>query len=53
VFARPAFFRAEAVMTRWWTLLLAALLVAALGCGNSDKDRGINSGKDKPRTAAE
>jgi uncharacterized protein YcfL len=40
-------------MRRWLTLLLAALLLAALGCGSSDKDRGINSNKDKPRTTAE
>jgi hypothetical protein len=40
-------------MRRWLTLLLAALLLAALGCGGSDRDRGINSNKDKPRTTAE
>ncbi|HKI37151.1 MAG TPA: hypothetical protein VKA46_35180 [Gemmataceae bacterium] len=40
-------------MKRWLTLLLAALLLAALGCGGSDKDRAINSNKDKPRTTAE
>ncbi len=51
--ARPAFCRAEAVMTRWLTLLLTALLLAALGCGASEKDRGINSNRDKPRTTAE
>jgi hypothetical protein len=39
-------------MTRALTLLLAALLLAALGCGASEKDRGINSNKDKPRTTA-
>ncbi len=40
-------------MPRWLSIVLAALLVAALGCGGSDKDRGINSNKDKPRTTAE
>jgi hypothetical protein len=39
-------------MKRWLTLLLAALLLAALGCGGGDKDRGIYSNKDKPRTTA-
>ncbi len=39
-------------MIRCLTLLLAALLLAALGCGGSDKDRGVNSNKDKPRTTA-
>jgi hypothetical protein len=40
-------------MRRWLTLLLAALLLAALGCGGGEKDRGVNSGKDKPRSTAE
>jgi hypothetical protein len=40
-------------MRRWLTVLLAALLLAALGCGGGDKDRAINSGKDKPRSTAE
>ena len=40
-------------MRRLGTVLLAALLLAGLGCGQSDKDRGVNSGKDKPRTATE
>jgi len=36
---------------RLLALLLAAVLlvVAAVGCGGSDKDKGINSNKDKPR----
>jgi hypothetical protein len=38
-------------MKRWLTLLLAALLLGALGCGPSDKDRGINRDKDKPRSS--
>lgn len=38
-------------MRRWLTVLLAALLLASLGCGSGDKDRGINSNKDQPRTA--
>ena len=40
-------------MRRWLTVLLTALLLTALGCGASDKDRGINSNKDKPRSTAE
>jgi hypothetical protein len=37
-------------MTRLLALFLAVLLaLAGLGCG-SDKDRGINSNKDMPRT---
>jgi hypothetical protein len=40
-------------MKRWLTLLLAALLLASLGCSGSDKDRGINSNKDKPRSTAD
>jgi len=40
-------------MRRWLSVFLAALVLAALGCGGSDKDRGINSNKDKPRTTAE
>ncbi len=39
-------------MKRWLTLLLVVLLLAALGCGGSPKDRGINSNKDKPRTTS-
>jgi hypothetical protein len=38
-------------MRRSMTWLLAAVLLAALGCGPSDKDRGKNSDKDKPRSA--
>ena len=44
---------AEAAMRRLCTVLLAALLLAAAGCGPSEKERGINSGKDKPRTTTE
>jgi len=40
-------------MRRWLTVLVAALFLATLGCGGGDKDRGVNSGKDKPRTTAE
>jgi hypothetical protein len=36
-------------MRRAFLLLVAALLFVASGCG-SDRDRGINSNKDKPRT---
>jgi hypothetical protein len=32
-------------------ILTAALPFASLGCGVSDKDKGINSNKDMPRTA--
>jgi hypothetical protein len=39
-------------MTRWSILLLAALCLAALGCGGSDKDRAIYSNKDKPRSTS-
>jgi len=38
-------------MKRWLTWLLAALLLAAVGCGQSEKDRGKNSDKDKPRSS--
>ena len=38
-------------MRRWMTWLLAAVLLTALGCGPSEKDRGKNSLKDKPRSA--
>ena len=37
-------------MRRLFAVLLGALLLAGLGC-SSDKDRGINSQKDMPRTA--
>ncbi len=41
-------------MRRWLSVLLAALLLAALGCGGGGGgDRGANSGKDKPRSTAE
>jgi hypothetical protein len=40
-------------MKRLWMALLAGLLLAALGCGPSDKDRNVNSGKDQPRTTTE
>lgn len=36
-------------MRRLLFLGLVVLVVAALGCG-SDKERGINSAKDRPRT---
>jgi len=39
-------------MRRWLTWLLAALLLAAIGCGPSEKERGKNSGKDKPRSGS-
>jgi hypothetical protein len=39
-------------MRRWLTVLLAALLLASIGCGGGDKDRGINSAKDRPRSTA-
>jgi hypothetical protein len=39
-------------MRRWLLLLTTALFLACLGCGGGDKDRGINSNKDKPRTTA-
>jgi hypothetical protein len=39
-------------MKRCLTLLLAALLLAAVGCSGSDKDRGVNSNKGKPRTTS-
>lgn len=35
-------------MKRWLMVLLAAALLFSLGCG-SDKDRGINSGRDRPK----
>ncbi len=40
-------------MRRWLLLGITALVLACLGCGAGDKDRGSNSGKDKPRTTAE
>jgi hypothetical protein len=39
-------------MKRWLAVLLAALLLSALGCGASEKDRGINSNKDMPRSTS-
>jgi hypothetical protein len=38
-------------MKRWVTLLLAAVLLAGLGLGCGDKDKGVNSGQDKPKPA--
>jgi hypothetical protein len=40
-------------MRRCLAVLLAALVLAALGCGSGEKERGVNSGKDRPRTTAE
>jgi hypothetical protein len=40
-------------MRHWIALFLTTLLLACLGCGASDKDRGINSNKDRPRSTAE
>jgi hypothetical protein len=37
-------------MKRCLAILLAAMLLFALGCG-SDKDRGVNSGRDRPKAA--
>ena len=39
-------------MKRLLIWLLAALLLAAVGCGPSEKDRGKNSDKDKPRSGS-
>jgi hypothetical protein len=39
-------------MRRWLIVLVAALVLAALGCGGGDKDRGVNSAKDRPRSTA-
>jgi hypothetical protein len=39
-------------MTRWMILLMVAISLAALGCGASEKDRGVNSSKDVPRTTS-
>jgi hypothetical protein len=36
-------------MKRWLVLLLATVLLAGLGCG--DRDKGINSEKDRPKPA--
>ena len=38
-------------MKRWLTLLLAAVLLAGLAQGCGEKDKGINSEKDKPKPA--
>jgi hypothetical protein len=35
------------------TVLLAALLLAGLGCGGGEKERGINSNKDVPRASTQ
>jgi len=35
-------------MRRWLLVVLACVLLAGLGCG-SDKDRNINTGRDKPK----
>jgi hypothetical protein len=51
---QPAFFALDSVRGTLMKRLLAcflavALPLALLGCGGSDKDKGINSNKDKPR----
>lgn len=40
-------------MTRFFGWLLAAtvLVVLAAGCGGGEKDKGINSTKDRPKAA--
>jgi hypothetical protein len=40
-------------MRRGFTALLAALLLAALGCGGGEKERGVNSNKDVPRATTQ
>ena len=37
-------------MRRLLAVLLAAFVLAGFGCG-SERDRGLNSGKDRPRAA--
>jgi hypothetical protein len=38
---------------RWWIGCLAASLLLALGTGcNSERDKGINRGKDRPEPPA-
>jgi hypothetical protein len=41
----------ESCVKRLLALILAVFFLAATGsgCGGSDKDKGINSNKDKPR----
>jgi len=35
-------------MRRWLAVLLVCVLMLAAGCG-SDKDRNINTGRDRPK----
>jgi hypothetical protein len=35
-------------MRRWLAVLLAGVLLVSLGCGG-DKDRNINTGRDRPK----
>jgi hypothetical protein len=37
-------------MKKWFMLVLAAALLTGLGLGCGDKDKGINRGKEKPKT---
>ena len=34
-----------------WFLVAALLVVFAAGCGGSEKDKGINNTKDRPKAA--
>ena len=40
-------------MTRFFSWLLIAAILSGLvaGCGGGDKDKGINSAKDRPKAA--
>jgi hypothetical protein len=44
---------ARSVMVRFfsWFLVAALLVVFAAGCGGSEKDKGINNTKDRPKAA--
>jgi hypothetical protein len=39
-------------MRRWLSWLLAALLLAAIGCSHSEKSSGKDKDKDKPRSGS-